>query len=108
MNVPRHIAIVLDGNRRYARKRSKDPWAGHEQGAKKIEELLNWCHELDIKELTLYCFSMENFNRPKREVDYLFKLFKKGDFDFVVKLVKDILRFKVRKGSIEPPIEPGI
>jgi len=70
-----HIAIVLDGNRRYAKRNKKEVWLGHNEGAKKIEEILNWCHELKVSELTLYCFSMENFKRPKREVDYLFRLF---------------------------------
>jgi tritrans,polycis-undecaprenyl-diphosphate synthase [geranylgeranyl-diphosphate specific] len=72
-----HIGIVLDGNRRFAKKLMKQPWKGHEEGAKRVEELLDWCKELRIKELTLYCFSLENFNRAKEEVDFLMKLFKK-------------------------------
>ena len=73
--VPRHIAIILDGNRRYARKLGLRPWKGHEIGLKKLEDLFKWCIELGIKELTLYCFSTENFKRAKNEVNYLFKLF---------------------------------
>ncbi|MBS3114505.1 di-trans,poly-cis-decaprenylcistransferase [Candidatus Woesearchaeota archaeon] len=73
--VPTHIALVLDGNRRYAKKIGLQPWKGHEFGVKKLEELFKWCIELDIKELTLYCFSTENFRRAKKEVDYLFNLF---------------------------------
>ena len=75
-NNPKHIAIVLDGNRRYGKKIG-NKFKGHEAGAKKVEELFNWCKELGIKEVTLYTFSTENFNRPKEEVDYLMKLFKK-------------------------------
>lgn len=75
--VPRHIGIVLDGNRRFAKKLMMKPWMGHAWGAKKVEALLNWCHELGVKELTLYAFSVDNFNRPREEFDYLMALFKK-------------------------------
>jgi len=64
---PKHLAIILDGNRRFAKKLMLEPWRGHELGAEKIEKLLEWCKELEIRELTLYCFSLENFNRPKKE-----------------------------------------
>ena len=73
--VPRHVAIILDGNRRYAKSLGLQPWKGHEFGLKTLEELFGWCIELGIKELTLYCFSTENFKRAKKEVDYLFSLF---------------------------------
>ncbi|HLC73491.1 MAG TPA: polyprenyl diphosphate synthase [Candidatus Nanoarchaeia archaeon] len=74
--VPKHIGIILDGNRRFARKLMLKPWKGHEWGAKKVEKLVTWCEELGIKELTLYAFSLENFNRPKEEFNYLMNLFK--------------------------------
>ena len=76
-NVPRHVGIILDGNRRFAQKLMLKPWHGHEWGAKKVEKVLEWCKELNIKELTLYAFSIENFNRPKEEFDYLMKIFNK-------------------------------
>lgn len=75
--VPRHIAIILDGNRRFSKKLMAKPWKGHEWGAKKVERLADWAKELGIKEITLYAFSIENFNRPKQEFDYLMNLFKK-------------------------------
>lgn len=71
-----HIGIILDGNRRFAKKQNKKPGEGHEAGAKKIEELLGWAEELGIHQLTLYCFSLENFNRTKEEVNFLMNLFK--------------------------------
>ena len=74
---PRHVAIILDGNRRYAKKLGLQSWKGHEFGVKKLKELLKWCVELGIKELTLYSFSTENFNRTKTEKDFLFNLFKR-------------------------------
>jgi tritrans,polycis-undecaprenyl-diphosphate synthase [geranylgeranyl-diphosphate specific] len=75
-NYPRHIGIILDGNRRFAKRLMIQPWKGHEWGAKKVGKLLEWCDELGVKELTLYAFSMQNFNRPKEEFDYLMKVFR--------------------------------
>lgn len=75
--VPRHIGYIIDGNRRFARRLMLKSWRGHEWGAKKVEKLLNWCKEYGIKELTLYAFSQENFDRPKREFNYLMDLFRK-------------------------------
>jgi tritrans,polycis-undecaprenyl-diphosphate synthase [geranylgeranyl-diphosphate specific] len=76
--MPRHIAIILDGNRRFAKRLDLDPWKGHEYGEKKVQNVLEWCKELGIKELTLYAFSMQNFNRPKMEFDYLMNIFKES------------------------------
>lgn len=81
-NNPRHIGIILDGNRRYSKKVGIPKLKGHEKGYNKIKDVLKWCVELGIKEVTLYCFSTENFNRSKEEVDYIFNLFRSriGDF----------------------------
>ncbi|MBU0756443.1 MAG: di-trans,poly-cis-decaprenylcistransferase [Nanoarchaeota archaeon] len=73
--VPRHIGIILDGNRRFAERLMAKPWKGHEWGTQKVEKLVEWCHDFDIRELTLYSFSIQNFNRPKEEFEYLMKLF---------------------------------
>jgi tritrans,polycis-undecaprenyl-diphosphate synthase [geranylgeranyl-diphosphate specific] len=73
----KHIGIILDGNRRFAKKLMLEPWRGHELGAEKIEKIFDWCKEFGISEMTLYCFSIENFNRPWKEFDYLMALFKK-------------------------------
>lgn len=74
-NKPKHVGLVLDGNRRFAKRLMKEPWKGHEYGADKVDKLFDWCKELGIKEITLYAFSMQNFNRPKIEFDYLMNLF---------------------------------
>ena len=75
---PNHVAIILDGNRRFAKKLVLEPWKGHELGAGKVEKLLDWASEIGIKELTLYVLSVENLeSRPKNELEYLFKLFRK-------------------------------
>ena len=73
--VPRHIGIILDGNRRFSKKLMLKPWMGHEWGAKKVENLFEWVKEIGVKELTLYAFSVENFNRPKEEFDFLMNIF---------------------------------
>ena len=73
--VPQHIGIILDGNRRFAKKLMLKPWMGHEWGSKKVEAVLDWSHELGVKELTFYAFSIQNFNRPKEEFNYLMKVF---------------------------------
>ncbi len=75
MRVPKHLGIILDGNRRFSKKLMLKPWKGHEWGAKKVEKLFDWTKELGVKELTLYVFSIENFNRPKKEFDFLMDLF---------------------------------
>jgi len=71
---PNHIGLILDGNRRFAKGRGLAQNLGHEEGAKRVEVFLRWCRRLDIKVVTLYGFSTENFNRPEGEVDYLMDL----------------------------------
>jgi len=70
----KHVAIILDGNRRFAKRLMLEPWKGHEYGRDKVEKLVDWCVELGVKELTLYAFSIQNFNRPKKEFDYIMNL----------------------------------
>ncbi|MBW6451774.1 MAG: di-trans,poly-cis-decaprenylcistransferase [DPANN group archaeon] len=77
-DVPKHIGIIMDGNRRFAKKLMKEPWKGHEWGAKKVETVLDWARELDIKTITLYSFSIENIDRPKDEFDMLMNIFEKN------------------------------
>ncbi len=71
---PTHVAIIQDGNRRYARESGDNVPEGHRAGASTTEAVLNWCTELGIEELTLYAFSTENFNRPEAELNPLFDL----------------------------------
>ncbi len=85
---PAHVAIIQDGNRRYARKQGGDAPDGHREGAETSEQVLEWCEELSIDELTLYAFSTENFNRPTEENEPLFdiiesKLYELADSDRV-------------------------
>lgn len=73
-NVPRHVAIILDGNGRWAKKRDMPRNYGHAQGAKNVEVICRAAYNMGIKYLTVYAFSTENWNRPKDEVDALMKL----------------------------------
>jgi len=74
-NVPSHIAIIQDGNRRYAKIQGKATSYGHRKGAQTSEELLEWAQEIGIRNVTLYSFSTENFNRSDEELNELFSLF---------------------------------
>jgi tritrans,polycis-undecaprenyl-diphosphate synthase [geranylgeranyl-diphosphate specific] len=71
---PSHVAVIMDGNRRYADSRGREKTAGHQAGAETTEQILRWCDELDIDEVTLYAFSTENFERPPDERESLFDL----------------------------------
>ena len=71
----RHMAVIMDGNRRFAKANNLMPWQGHKKGGQKLKDFLKWCDELGVKEITLYAFSMQNFNRTKEEIEYLFDLF---------------------------------
>ena len=93
-SIPKHVGIILDGNRRFAKKLMLKPWKGHEFGAEKVKKLLEWAKDVGIKELTLYAFSYENFNRPKKEFDYLMYLFRK-EFDNLIDN-KDIYKNKIK------------
>jgi tritrans,polycis-undecaprenyl-diphosphate synthase [geranylgeranyl-diphosphate specific] len=71
---PTHVAVIQDGNRRYARQQGADAPEGHKAGAETTEDVLSWCQDLDVEELTLYAFSTENFERPDEELEPLFDL----------------------------------
>lgn len=74
MNPVKHIAIIADGNGRWATKRDLPRSAGHDQGLNKIEDMMHWCVDLGIPVLSVYIFSLENWKRPKEEVDHLGEL----------------------------------
>ncbi len=75
-DMPNHIAIVLDGNRRWAKRNLVIEKQGHFQGADAVENLLDWCEEFDIKIITLYVLSAENLGRKNEELEYIFELIK--------------------------------
>ncbi len=75
MNLPKHIAIIMDGNGRWATEKGLSRSEGHLAGAKTVELVIKECLHYNIPHLSLYAFSTENWNRPKEEVNYLFELF---------------------------------
>jgi short-chain Z-isoprenyl diphosphate synthase len=81
---PQHIGIIMDGNRRFARNLALgDILTGHELGADKLEDVLNWCEEAEVRVVTVWVFSMDNFKRDAREVDGLMRLFEKKFLELV-------------------------
>ncbi len=71
---PEHIALILDGNRRWASQKEMNPWLGHQKGADTVEQLLEWCLKVNSKYITLYAFSTENFARNSKEVDQIMNI----------------------------------
>ena len=89
---PRHIAIIMDGNGRWAKERGLPRLEGHRAGAESVREALEACIELGVEYLTLYAFSSENWNRPETEVKALMALLDR----FLKERAKDLDRQKVR------------
>ena len=73
-NIPKHIAIIMDGNGRWAKQQGQDRLFGHSSGVESVRSTIKACRELGVRFLTLYAFSTENWNRPKEEVDGLMDL----------------------------------
>ena len=114
-SLPRHVAVIMDGNGRWAQKRGLPRSAGHKAGAESFRRLGTYCKELGIDYLTVYAFSTENWSRPKDEVDYLMNLlydylsdadrrFKRNNIRFIVS--GDMSAFDERlQGAIKNAVE---
>lgn len=76
LNIPQHIAIIMDGNRRWARALGKEPSEGHKAGADNLTKMAKYCNDIGVKYLTVYAFSTENWKRSQQEVSYLMFLLK--------------------------------
>ncbi|MBS3198506.1 isoprenyl transferase [Turicibacter bilis] len=98
--LPQHIAIILDGNGRWAKKRGLPRTAGHQEGAMNVREITKLCANIGIKALTVYAFSTENWKRPDEEVKFLMKLPIKFFNEFAPELVENNIRLKVI-GNVE-------
>ena len=92
--IPQHIAVIMDGNGRWAKKRGMNREKGHRAGRKSVKKIVESCVELDIKNLTLYAFSTENWNRPKLEIDFLMQLLFLSLKDELKSLNKNNIRFE--------------
>ncbi len=95
-SLPRHVAIIMDGNGRWARKRLLNRVKGHEKGVETVREIVRTCCELGIPVLTLYAFSTENWQRPKSEVNALMALLKR----FLAGELEELQRQEIRLGAI--------
>jgi len=94
--IPRHIAVIMDGNGRWARERGKPRREGHRAGAESVREVIDGCRELGVEYLTLYAFSSENWNRPADEVNALMELLDR----FLDEKEKDLEKQNVRLMTI--------
>lgn len=94
MTIPAHVGFIMDGNRRYAKRKGLPTVIGHRYGAENLMKVLEWSQKAGIKKVTLYTFSIENFKRPKEELEYLWKL--------VVEFFKKFLdKLKKAKGRVK-------
>lgn len=92
--IPSHIAIIMDGNGRWAKERGLNRTSGHEEGAKTVRKITQYCSDIGIKYLTLYAFSTENWERPKLEVEFLMKLLERYLKKELDVYLKNNIRFK--------------
>jgi undecaprenyl diphosphate synthase len=102
--VPEHVAIIMDGNGRWAKKRALPRIAGHHEGMKVVRKTTKLANELGIKALTLYAFSTENWKRPKNEVDYLMKLPEEFLGTFLPELIEENVQVQMIGYREELPI----
>ena len=94
-NIPQHVAIIMDGNGRWAKKQGLMRNIGHTNGIKSVKEAMRGCKEAGVKYLTLYAFSTENWNRPKIEVNLLMSLLMKSIKDEINEFMENDIRLKV-------------
>ena len=110
LNVPNHIAIIMDGNGRWAKNRNKPRVFGHKAGAATLRKTLEYCRKIGVQYLTVYAFSTENWKRSKEEVDALMFLFKTYINSEREELIKNKIRFMVsgREDGVSPELLKAI
>ncbi len=96
MNIPEHIAVIMDGNGRWAKKRHLPRTFGHKKGIDRVEQLIDDARDMGIKIVTLFAFSTENWSRPKREIQLLFSYLKK----FIIKKKETLNKKSIRVNFI--------
>jgi len=109
-NVPTHVAIIMDGNGRWAQQRGQERGAGHAAGAKTLTKVTRWCGARGIRYLTVYAFSTENWRRSEKEVSGLMRLFATMMKTQASTFVRDKVRFRVigRRGDLSPALQKAI
>lgn len=107
MKLPKHVAIILDGNGRWAQEKGLSRSQGHQEGVKALVELIKYTNSIRLEELSVFAFSTENWSRPKTEVDYLMDLVEKG-YKKYQKEIKDLgVKIKVvgEREMLKPEIQ---
>lgn len=95
MDIPQHIAIIMDGNGRWAKGKGLSRIAGHSEGAKRIKEIIKEAKEIGVKIITVFAFSTENWNRPKNEISMLFSYLNDFLNNYKDELVKQNIKLKI-------------
>lgn len=110
LNVPEHVAIILDGNGRWAKMRHRPRNYGHFKGADNVEQICEDAWDLGIKYLTVYAFSTENWKRPQDEVDTLMNLFHKYLVEYLGRIMKNNMRIRIigDRTGLSPAIQKAI
>ena len=105
-NIPKHVAIILDGNGRWAKKRLLPRVMGHKEGAKNIAKIAKHANKLGITHLTVFCFSTENWNRPTDEVEFLMNLPIEAYNNYKDKIINSDYKIKVigRRDRLRPDL----
>ncbi|MBI2877868.1 MAG: isoprenyl transferase [Candidatus Tectomicrobia bacterium] len=108
--LPDHVAIIMDGNGRWAQSRSLPRVAGHRAGIDSVDEAVTTCRELGIKALTLYSFSVENWRRPQAEVDVLMAILKEYIYKELDRMKRERIRFNVigHVNDLPQPVQEAI
>ena len=94
-NFPKHIAIIMDGNRRWAKEKGLDGKFGHKAGAEALERLTYFANDIGLEYLTVYAFSTENWKRSKDEVNFLMKLFEDMFHKYILESKENNMKIRV-------------
>lgn len=110
MEIPKHLGIILDGNRRWAKERGLTPFEGHKKGLQRIKKIVAYCKSKGIKILTLFVFSTENWKRSKKEVNFLMSLAKKALTNDFEKFKKEGIRVRIigQREKLPPFLQKSI
>lgn len=106
----KHLAIIMDGNRRWAKNQGLPSFAGHQKGYEKLKEVMRWCQKKGVETLTVYAFSTENWNRSEEEVNFLMTLFYKALTEELDEFHKEGVRLRVigTRQRLDPKIVQAI
>jgi undecaprenyl diphosphate synthase len=105
-NIPNHLAIIVDGNRRWARKHNMPAFMGHKHGFERLEKVIDYAAKIGVPYISFFVFSTENFQRDAQEIDYLMELFKKNFLKMAVKMKLENIKavFSGRRVNLAPSV----